>query len=264
MAVCVPALFYGALASSVWFEEKGRARVQLFGSYDALIAGGLMLLFAIVIISGFSAGGGRISTKLPSNADMIVGVVLSTGMLLLIMAAIVGSLKLRHVPWLQACGLERIDAVKVFAQALLLLLLAFPLIYAALAMTRILLAGSGYQEDAPQELVRFLAASGSGATRAVVAFSAVCIAPFQEEFIFRGFIYGVARRYGGPVPGMLVNATLFAGIHLHAPSFGPLFVLAVCLTLAYEWTGSLYVPITMHALFNAFSVVNLLTGHGDA
>ena len=33
-----------------------------------------------------------------------------------------------------------------------------------------------------------------------------------------------------------------------------LFLLAVALTLAYERTGSLPVPITMHALFNAISL----------
>ena len=47
---------------------------------------------------------------------------------------------------------------------------------------------------------------------------------------------------------------LFAGVHVHLPSFGPLFVLGGCLTLAYEWSGSILVPMTMHALFNFFSL----------
>ena len=68
------------------------------------------------------------------------------------------------------------------------------------------------------------------------------------------------RRYAGVTVGILFNAALFAAIHTHLPSFGPLFVLAVCLTLAYEWTGSIFVPITMHALFNSLSVVQLLHG----
>ena len=161
-------------------------------------------------------------------------------------------------------GVQRVGVPGVLVQAALLILLALPLIYGALTVTHILLAGGGYDSDTPQELVRFLAAPGAGVARAMVMVSAVFIAPVQEEFIFRGYIYGVLRRYTGPVVGILINALLFAAIHLHAPSFGGLFVLAVCLTLAYEWTGSLFVPITMHALFNLMSVANLLSGNPDS
>ena len=114
--------------------------------------------------------------------------------------------------------------------------------------------------DEVQEIVRFLAVPGTGTARVVVAISAVVVAPIQEELIFRGYLYGVLRRYLGIAPGILTNALVFAGIHQSAPSFGGLFVLAVCLTLAYEWTGSIFVPMTMHALFNAFTVINLFRG----
>ena len=68
--------------------------------------------------------------------------------------------------------------------------------------------------------------------------------------IFRLFLYGVLKRYFGRGFGLVVNALLFAAVHVHLPSFGPLFVLGSCLTLAYEWSGSILVPMTMHALFN--------------
>ena len=110
--------------------------------------------------------------------------------------------------------------------------------------------------------MRFLGASDSQTARYVVGISAVFVAPVLEEFIFRGYLYAVVRRYAGMTLGIIVNATLFAAIHTHLPSFGGLFALAVCLTLAYEWTGSIFVPITMHALFNAISVAQLL--HGGA
>jgi membrane protease YdiL (CAAX protease family) len=38
------------------------------------------------------------------------------------------------------------------------------------------------------------------------------------------------------------------------PSLLPLFVLGGCFTLAYEWSGSILVSMTMHALFNFFSL----------
>ena len=254
-------LFYAYLADRVWFEGLGRVRSQRFGSLDLLLAGGLMLVFGAVITSGFAAGPTAETTKLPNGAAMILGVVASTAVLLLIMAVIIASLVLRQVDWLEAFGLRSIGVGSVVARAALLLTLAFPLIYGSLALTHLLLAGGGYGDDTPQELVRFLAAPGTGPARTVVALSAVFIAPIQEEFIFRGYIYGVVRRFAGPAVGVVVNAALFAGIHLHAPSLGGLFVLAVCLTLAYEWTGSLFVPMTMHALFNSLSIISLLTGN---
>src|SRR6266566_461584 len=78
----------------------------------------------------------------------------------------------------------------------------------------------------------------------------VAIAPVVEEFLFRFFLYGVLKRYFGRFLGMIVNALLFAAAHTHLPSFVPLFILGSCFTIAYEWSGSILVSMTMHALFN--------------
>ena len=58
----------------------------------------------------------------------------------------------------------------------------------------------------------------------------------------------------GRGPGLFLNALLFGAVHVHLPSFGPLFILGGCFTLAYEWSGSILVSMTMHALFNFFSL----------
>jgi len=86
---------------------------------------------------------------------------------------------------------------------------------------------------------------------------AVAIAPVVEEFLFRFFIYGVLKRYFGRFLGVTVNALLFAAAHTHLPSFAPLFVLGSCFTIAYEWSGSILVSMTMHALFNSLSLTVL-------
>jgi membrane protease YdiL (CAAX protease family) len=54
--------------------------------------------------------------------------------------------------------------------------------------------------------------------------------------------------------GVLLNSLLFGAVHAHLPSLFPLFVLGGCFTLAYEWSGSILVSMTMHALFNFFSL----------
>ena len=67
----------------------------------------------------------------------------------------------------------------------------------------------------------------------------------------------MARRYFGRFVGILVSSLLFAAVHAHLPSFAPLFVLGTCFAIAYEWSGSIIVPMTMHALFNALALTAL-------
>ena len=70
------------------------------------------------------------------------------------------------------------------------------------------------------------------------------------RFIFRlAFCDGVFKRYLGVGLALFFNALLFAVVHTHLPSLAPLFVLGACFTLAYEWSGSILVSMTMHALF---------------
>jgi membrane protease YdiL (CAAX protease family) len=50
---------------------------------------------------------------------------------------------------------------------------------------------------------------------------------------------------------------LFAAAHAHLPSFAPLFVLGSCFAIAYEWSGSILVAMTMHSLFNSLTLTAL-------
>lgn len=86
---------------------------------------------------------------------------------------------------------------------------------------------------------------------------AISVAPVFEEFLFRGFAYPVLKQRFGLGPAWLLVAAVFALSHWHAPSFLPLFVFALGLGLAYELTGSLVAPITMHALFNATMILQI-------
>ena len=86
---------------------------------------------------------------------------------------------------------------------------------------------------------------------------AISVAPVFEEFFFRGFAYPVLKQRFGRGRALLLIAAIFALSHWHAPSFLPLFVFALGLGLAYELTGSLVAPITMHALFNATMILQI-------
>ena len=107
----------------------------------------------------------------------------------------------------------------------------------------------------PQPLLQFLAGNPSLQDKLFLIFTALVIAPIAEELIFRGYIFGVLRRYAGRWWAMVISASIFAAIHAHIPSLAGLFVLAVALTLVYEGAGSLWAPILMHSLFNGLTVI---------
>jgi len=113
----------------------------------------------------------------------------------------------------------------------------------------------------PQNIVEFFLNASEGSNKGAVYLTmllGVVIAPAAEETIFRGYIYGVLKRYIGGVAAAVISAGLFAAMHLNATSLPALFVLALCFTLAYEATGSLLVNIFMHSFFNLSMFLVLL------
>jgi hypothetical protein len=76
------------------------------------------------------------------------------------------------------------------------------------------------------------------------------IAPITEEIFFRGLVFGFFRRWGFPV-ALVVSTTLFVLIHPVGRSV-PVTQLVggIVFGVAYEKTGSLPAPITIHCLGN--------------
>lgn len=136
----------------------------------------------------------------------------------------------------------------------LCILLTYPLI---LAMEQFV-SWFGSSASDGDEMVHYLRGSLSVTDKAWAVLMAVVAAPLTEEFIFRGFLYGVLKKYAGTLGAMCATALLFAGIHLNVPGIPALFTLAVCFTLAYEITGSLWTPIVMHMIFNLVPIILIL------
>jgi membrane protease YdiL (CAAX protease family) len=59
------------------------------------------------------------------------------------------------------------------------------------------------------------------------------------------------------IAGVVLNCLLFSAMHANLAALPSLCVLAFALTVAYELTGCILVPMAMHALFNLtmFSVM---------
>lgn len=81
------------------------------------------------------------------------------------------------------------------------------------------------------------------------------LAPIGEEIFFRGFVYNCARQRLGRGWGLVLSSALFSLVHLGPLVLLPIFLVGVVLALAYERTGSLWVPIFMHATFNGVQLI---------
>ncbi|NLH99984.1 MAG: CPBP family intramembrane metalloprotease [Chthonomonadales bacterium] len=85
--------------------------------------------------------------------------------------------------------------------------------------------------------------------------TAAIAAPIGEEFFFRGFLHNCAKRRLGPVWGTLLSASAFALIHGGPLQVAAILPMGVLLAWTYDRTGSLWVPIIIHALNNGVFVV---------
>lgn len=183
------------------------------------------------------------------TSDLAVNAVIS----LAIFAILAGFLIARGRNVSILAGFRRLPFWRTLTTAVILLFAAYPLIMLTdLLSERVLHLPSGRQN-----IVEMFSGSETLRQRVLIIILAVAIAPLVEEFIFRFFIYGVLRRYAGRFIGLVSNAALFSAVHAHLPSAAPLFVLGACFTIAYEWTGSIIVTMTMHALFNSITLVAL-------
>jgi CAAX protease family protein len=217
-----------------------------FGLADAIVAILLSGLFLSNIALSLSSSHDILS---PRMRDLMAGALLTVGILVFLIAF----LRLRGFDLSGLGGLAKLSFGRVLSTGTILLFAAYPLIYVADALTRKVL-GEGLSK---QEIIQLFNASQTLPQRIMIIVMAVALAPMAEEFMFRFFLYGVLRRYFGRLIGLIVNASLFAAVHTHLPSFGPLFVLGACFTIAYEWSGSILVSMTMHALFNALTLTLL-------
>ena len=218
--------------------------LRTFGIPEAVIALLLAFFFLLTLLGAPARGVRGMQTR-----DLIASAIVTGGLLL----ALAGYLWLRRFDLNSLGGFARIGFFRTIVTGGILILAAYPIIFLADVITQRLLRSPPEK----QAIVEMFSESSTIEQRIIIIVLAVSLAPVAEEFIFRFFLYGVAKRYVGRVVGVVVSAILFATVHGHLPSFAPLFVLGTCFAIAYEWSGSILVPMTMHALFNAITLTAL-------
>ena len=253
LAVVIPALFvaggvyiYVALVRqiSVRVAAASAPAMRGFSWPEATLAAFLVTIF----LYGIAASGSRDVSAIQTR-DLVANALLSIGLLLFIAAF----LRLRRFDLNSLGGFSKIGFGRAVTTGGILLLAAYPLVLLAEAVTQKLSRGPLEK----QGIVELFNSSSTLEQRILIILLAVTVAPLAEEFFFRFFLYGVVKRYFGRAVGVVTSALLFAAVHAHLPSFAPLFVLGICFTIAYEWSGSLLVSMTMHALFNALALTAL-------
>ena len=253
LAAVIPALFlvagvyiYVALVrqSSVRAVEPSGPPVRGFSWPEATLATFLVTIF----LHGIAASGSRDVSGIQTR-DLVGNALLSIGLLLFIATF----LRLRRFDLNSLGGFSKIGFGRAVTTGGILLLAAYPLVLLAEFVTQKLSRGPLEK----QGIVELFNASSTLEQRILIILLAVTVAPLAEDFFFRLFLYGVVKRYFGRGVGVVASALLFAAVHAHLPSFAPLFVLGICFAIAYEWSGSLLVSMTMHALFNALALTAL-------
>ncbi|HRT04688.1 MAG TPA: CPBP family intramembrane metalloprotease [Kiritimatiellia bacterium] len=137
----------------------------------------------------------------------------------------------------------------VLAEAALRWLAILPLIW-FLGFAWNLALGLLGREPAFQHAVALFLETDTAWEQVRFVFFAVVVAPVAEEALFRGLLLPLLVRHAGAVAGVALTALGFAALH-GLESLPALAVFSVALSLAYARTGTLLVPMAMHAFFNA-------------
>jgi hypothetical protein len=188
-----------------------------------------------------------------SSSLLAVGMVLEVAILI----GFVVFFRRRSIDWRQALGLRCDSSLRSIGLGATFFLAVLPPLAAVFTVYADFCRFVGIKDE-PQPISDLLATSDSMVVVVLIAAFAVTIAPVFEEFFFRGFAYPTLKQRWGAWRALMIVSALFTAIHFHMPSMGPLFMLAIGLGLAYELTGSLLTPITMHVLFNATNVAMVL------
>jgi membrane protease YdiL (CAAX protease family) len=114
------------------------------------------------------------------------------------------------------------------------------------------------QPDVEQTVAEDLGADESTFGLVAAGFMIICIAPFAEEFFFRGFFYGALRTRFSVAVAAIIDGLVFGLIHFEGGTDGllivpPLALLGVIFCLVYEQTRSLYPVVALHAMNNSIA-----------
>ncbi len=247
MWLLVAATVFGYLGLKIR-REGGKVDTLAFKNTDLWVCAGLITYLVLIISSSFNGPQHVVTdSQIVHSGEFNIDVILLLG----------AFMAWRGINPLRQFGVTRMNPFQCAA-------IAFGLVFCVHAFTTLvefLTVSAMHGKAETQNVIEFFLDAAEHSDRKAMLLTgvlAVVVAPLAEETIFRGYLYGVLKRYLGGIGAGVLTAGLFAAIHLDLAALPALFVLALCLTLAYEATGSLLVNIFMHSLFNLVSLLVIL------
>src|SRR5262245_37595021 len=243
-SICVYVSLIYQISARIRSASGIDSQARIFGLPEAVLAGVLIFFFLLTITSAVP------DPALQFHPRNLLANFLLSAFLVLVISTL---LQFLGFDFSALAGFFIISFFRTIGTGAILLFFAYPLIGLSEAINQRFFGGG----TSRQSIVEFFSASSTLQERILIIVFAVAIAPIIEEFVFRFFIYGVLKRYVGCLLGVILSSLLFAAAHAHFPSFVPLFVLGSCFAIAYEWSGSILVSMTMHSLFNSLTLTAL-------
>jgi len=246
LIACVPIgiIIYARLLRHLR-EKGGRVQTAAVAIPDGLLASFLFLFLAMQTVLVITRGDAEPAPKITFE-KVLPSALFCLGAL----ALLITFLQVRGVELRRFFGLQGMRGARAAILAVGLIFALFPILLVIGAAANAAL-GAEAQEQELIGIFRETFIESDYAALALLAVVAAISQPLVEEVFFRGYFYVVGKRYLGALASAVATSLLFAAVHFNAAAFPALVVLALAFTLAYEVTGTILVPIVMHATFNS-------------
>lgn len=118
---------------------------------------------------------------------------------------------------------------------------------------------AGWMKEKEADAARTIQALLSRHTIQDLLLNILSIAVFAavgEELLFRGMVQRLLiKMFKSPWAGILISAALFSAMHMQFYGFFPRFALGILLGLIYWYSGSLWVAILAHFVYDAVLII---------
>ncbi|MFM7180092.1 MAG: lysostaphin resistance A-like protein [Verrucomicrobiales bacterium] len=229
------------------FERAGNVWTTPFSGLD--------LIVVVLLILAFRAMALHYTGPSPDTTYTPASILQGSFLFVILAGCLLLALGIRRVPFSELFGLNRLGAGAMTAWIVLGVIGCIAITQGAAWLWKHHVLTPEWLSTGDQTAVRLLRESPDLGLRLAIAIVACVLQPVTEEVIFRGYVYPAIKRHTDRPFAALVSAIVFAALHFHVPTLGPLFVFGLLLVISYELSGSLWVPIGIHALFNTTTVV---------
>lgn len=159
-------------------------------------------------------------------------------------------------------GLKRPSNVAYIAAGIGIMIISIPLINLVGELNRNIQLPSSlerWMKNGEESAAKSINALLAKQTISELLLNIACIAGLAavgEELLFRGMAQRLLiKMFRSPMTGIVVAAILFSALHMQFYGFAPRLLLGVFLGMAYWYSGSLWVSILGHFVYDALLIV---------